>query len=170
MTTLLQRELLPEPDLDAPCLWMWVPLPPPDNHCHRSGQYSRYATAAYRDWLAVAGPRLQAALGAAWEPDTERWWEVRVTLRLPGGARPDGQNLLKPLLDLLSGKHTLDADGEAGRRGQVVRGRGLWNDDNRLQRAVMETVAIGCPPAECGAELVAVVVPAPEDRRKRRKR
>src|SRR5690242_12641111 len=64
-----------------------LPLPPPDNLCHRSGQFSRYATAPYRDWLSLAARRLREALGP-WPADGDEWWGVEVWLWM--GGRSDG--------------------------------------------------------------------------------
>lgn len=144
------------------------PLPPPDNHLHATGQYGRYARPAYKDWLQIARPLLLEALGDAWEPDTARWWRITVSLHL--GSRGDGQNYLKPLLDLLSGAYVVeqaftDAKGRKISKGTILHGRGLWDDDCRVACLESEVIFRRC------AYPMAIVswepCPAPGDERAR---
>lgn len=102
-----------------------LPLPPPDNHCHRTGPYGRYPTATYADWLRISAPMLRAVLGE-WEPDAERWWRVTLLLDLPAGNRTDGANYIKPCLDLLKGNWCEE------KARKVQEGHGLVDDDHRL--------------------------------------
>lgn len=153
--------------MPAPLI-LWVPLPPPDNHCHLSNRYGRYPTRAYQDWLRVAAPLLREALGER-EPDRECWWEVVVDLRL--GTQGDGPNYLKPLLDLLSGAQAVERSGvdEQGRRvtkGQIVKPGGLWDDDRRVRLAAARVTHRRDP--EPGALLTARPCPPPVDVRAQR--
>lgn len=112
-----------------------LPLPPADNQCHRSGRFSRYATAEYRDWLDLAGEILREALGD-WQPDTARWWRVEGYLCL-GVRDRDAANHTKAALDLLSGsrvarKGDLRRSGEAATPGVILKPGGLWDDDCRV--------------------------------------
>lgn len=113
-------------DPDTGRLVLVLPLPPPDNHCHASGQYGRYPTKAYKDWLGIAGPMLAEVLGD-WQPDTAQWWVVTGTLWL--GSQGDGPNYLKATLDLLSGAQ-IKADNP--RKGSIVKPGALWDDDRRV--------------------------------------
>lgn len=137
----------------AEVLSVVLPCPPPDNHCHRSGQYCRYPTAAYRDWLEVARPLVRAALPAGWEPDRECWWEVRVSVAL--GSRADAQNFLKPLLDLLSGAAPRALDPG---KGKVEKPGLLWDDDGRVRTLSLIVLTIREP--EPAVSVIAW--PAPE--------
>lgn len=117
--------------------------PPPDNQCHASAKGGhRYATATYQDWLRRTEPELRALLGD-WQPDTERWWSVHLVLRLP--SQGDGQNLVKPLLDLLSGSYVVeqthkDASGRRISKGTVLKVGALWDDDRRVKRLLVEVI------------------------------
>lgn len=113
-----------DPETGALCLTL--PLPPPDNQCHRSGAYGRYPTTAYQDWLRIAQPQLAELLGD-WQPDTERWWFVSGLLAL--GSRGDGQNYLKAVLDLFSGAQVKP---ETPGKGSILKPGALWNDDRRV--------------------------------------
>lgn len=123
-----------DPVTGALCLAL--PLPPPDNHCHRSGPGgTRYPAAEYKTWLDLAAPQLRETLGA-WEPDRERWWHVVIALVL--GSRGDGQNYVKPVLDLLSGAQVVTATytDPRGRRigkGTIIKPGALWDDDRRVR-------------------------------------
>jgi hypothetical protein len=99
-----------------------IPIPPPDNHLHASGQYARYPKSAYKEWLGLVVAPLRDALGA-WEPDTSNWWVVRGQLALHPHAG-DSQNYLKATLDWLSGAYVSG--------GAVAHQGGLWNDDCRV--------------------------------------
>ncbi|MFN3652584.1 MAG: hypothetical protein ACK47B_23655 [Armatimonadota bacterium] len=134
-------------DPAGPRLELEVPLPPPDNQCHRSGRFSRYATAAYRDWLDVAGEPLREALGG-WQPDTERWWSVSLVLRL--GSQGDGPNYLKPALDLLTGSRAArsgdrDQHGNKIDAGRIIKPGALWNDDRRVARVELVVTQVRQP-------------------------
>ncbi len=146
-----------------------LPLPPPDNHCHLNGRFSRYATQDYRDWLRVAALALREAL--AGQPcDDAHWWGVEAHLWL--GARGDGPNYVKPLLDLLGGsrmpaKGERDADGKPLEQSKVLKTReGLFDDDRRVRWVLPNVEAINC--AEPRVVLVAFPVLAPTDERQER--
>lgn len=154
---------MPE-EVPAPlALALTLPLPPPDNHCHRSGAYGRYPTAAYKEWLSVAAPLLREALGDR-EPDTERWWMVTGIVAM--GGRGDAQNLIKPVLDLLSGAQVDEAgrlDETTGKRvgkGAVVKLGALWDDDGRVAVLAWKVRAVKHP--EPHVELMAWPTEAPE--------
>lgn len=141
-----------------------LPCPPPDNHCHRSGLYGRYPTAAYKDWLDIAAPQLAAVLGD-WPPDTERWWAVTLTVQM--GSRGDASNLIKPCLDLLSGA-CVDREGQlnpaTGKRegaGKIRKPGGLWDDDRRVQRVTCQVACYRHP--EPAVTLQAFPVAPPVD-------
>lgn len=137
-----------------------LPLPPSDNKCHRSGAYSRYAAAPYRDWLDIAREQLLALLGE-WQPDAPTrnasgkvvdagtWWRVDGELFL--GVRPgDGPNYIKPALDMLSGSYVARAGDrdEAGDQisiGKILKRRGFWDDDNRVQVGSWRVVGLRHP-------------------------
>lgn len=120
-------------DPKSACLQLALCLPPTDNMLHRSGAYGRYPTAGYKDFLGICTPQLDEVLGD-WEPDTERWWEVKIGLFL--GSRADGPNYTKALLDLLSGARVAEEKLEIGERkigkGSIYHHGGLWNDDRRV--------------------------------------
>ena len=113
-----------------------LPLPPADNQLTRSGRFSHYATAEYRDFLEIANERLKAVLGD-WEPDRNHWWSVTGYLRM-GVRDRDPANHLKATLDVLSGayaprKDVKDAQGNVIARKDVVTRPGLlWDDDCRV--------------------------------------
>lgn len=148
-----------------------LPLPPTDNHCHRSGAFSRYATTEYRDWLEVAGKTLQEALGPLWEPDASEWWGVEISLWLSG--RGDGPNYQKAVLDLLGGSRIpakgerCPKTGERLDRSKVQKdGRGLYVNDKRVRWSLPNVRAVNCE--EPRLVLVAFPVPAPTDERAER--
>lgn len=120
-------------DSERASLEATLPLPPTDNHCHRSGRWSRYATAEYREWLALVNPYLVEALGD-WEPDRERWWLVGGVVRL-GKRRGDPLNYLKPIVDALTGSRV--------EQGVVVHPGALWDDDARVSCGGWVCVEVG---------------------------
>lgn len=106
-----------------------LPLPPSDNQCHRSGQYGRYPTTAYKTWLDLSAPLLRVALGQR-PIDTTEWWEVNLGVwNKPRGY--DVQNLGKAVLDLLSGAQV---DG----KGKIVKPGALYDDDKRVKRLTID--------------------------------
>lgn len=147
---------------DIPILVIELPLPPPDNMCQRSGQYHRYVTAEYRDWLDICGPMVRAAL-PGWEPDTERWWEVSGKLWFGPRTRGDGPNYIKPSLDLLTGARgakkgepdprTGEPIGPSG-VGRIIKPGLFWNDDRRVHLGFWRV--IGTHHAEPTLELTVV--------------
>lgn len=116
-------------------LYVVLPIPPPDNGCHRSGPLGRYPTARYREWLDTCEPILAETL-AFHTTDTENWWEIRLLYYM--AARGDMPNREKAVLDLLAGSVV--------RKGRIEKsGRGLFDDDRRVKRVVKEWVQIGTP-------------------------
>ncbi len=157
-------------DPEARTLRLGLPLPPPDNMCHRSGAYGRYATAPYRDWLALAAKRLRALLGP-WPADTEGWWGVDVSLWM--GSRSDGANHLKPLLDLLGGSYVPEKGerdpltGKLADRDKIQKtNQGLFLNDRRVRWALPNVITVHCAEPRC--MVVASPAPAPRDERAER--
>lgn len=125
------------PDPDARRLEAVIPLPPPDNHLHASGQYGRYPTAAYKTWLGlVAEPLQDALLAVGWAADTDTWWAVGGKLALPPRAG-DNQNYLKASLDWLSGAYV--------DRGRIEHRGGWWDDDCRVVLGLWVPVEVRSP-------------------------
>lgn len=122
-------------DPETGCLTLELPLPPPDNACHRSSAGGkRYPTAAYKDWLDLVAPQLREVLGD-WQPDRERWWRVRGVVWLAG--QGDGPNYIKATLDLLSGAYVVptaftDRKGKKVSKGTILKPGAFWDDDRRV--------------------------------------
>lgn len=133
-----------------PELSVELPLPPPDNALHMSGQYCRYATKAYKEWLTICRPILKDAIGGR-EPDTERWWVVTLGFYMP--ARGDMPNREKAALDLLAGSSVCEDKGKD--KGKIVKaGDGFFDDDCRVTRVVKDWVEIGTPVDEARVRIV----------------
>ncbi len=129
---------------DGAVLRVVLPTPPPDNLCAASSGVVRYPTARYKDFLNTAGPHLRFVLGDC-QPDCAHWWRVWVRVWLPGH-QGDVQNLVKPLLDLLSGTR-LGERGEKNARGTSMAGRIvkhglLWDDDRRVELREVRLMAV----------------------------
>lgn len=121
-------------------LVFFTPLPPPDNHRIGTHGGRHFASARYKEWIGIARDRVEQALPEGWVPDTEHWWDTRLSLLLPSMAT-DGPNYAKAILDLLSGlkvveKDYVDEKGTERLRGTIQRTGLLWDDDNRTHLTV----------------------------------
>lgn len=112
-----------------------LPLPPSANNMHRrtvrGGKAVQYATDAYREWLIVANEMVRDALmgmhGNMPPLDLDKWWGIEVGI-FAGPRRVDTDNVIKPVLDLLSGHYP----GSGGR----IEKQGLLFDDDRRVKVV----------------------------------
>lgn len=126
-------------------------LPPTDNQLARSTATGRrYPAPAYLEWLEREHRRLREVLGE-WEPDRAGWWQVALRLHL-GSPPGDGQNRLKAVLDMLSGRRVVSR--------RVEDGPGLWRDDARV--TTMVTVVATLHDPEPRVVIIAGPAPAPE--------
>lgn len=143
MTNLLDMMETVE-DRQALAFCIELPMPPTDNMCHKSTAGGRrYRTPEYDAWLKIAPEMLQKALGDQ-TPDPVRWWTVDIRLWLPG-TRSDGQNYLKPLIDLLSGSRLERYKTKKGDWAvHIVKPGGLWTDDKRVRFLYLSVEAINC--------------------------
>lgn len=143
MTNLLDMMETTE-DRQALAFCIELPMPPTDNMCHASmANGKRYPTPTFRQWLKDAGKMLRDKLGDQ-TPDPLRWWSVDIHLWLEG-TRSDGQNYLKPLIDLLSGAQIQKYKTLAGNASErIIKPGGLWKDDKRVRFLYLSVEAINC--------------------------
>jgi hypothetical protein len=111
-------------------------LPPTDNALHRSRYGRVIASKPYRVWLDTHATLLLLALRNQGfrEPDTAHWWAVSLTLTLTPRHRSDATNYTKATLDLLGGAQTVG--------GKIVHMGGLFANDRRVRRCVIEWAAV----------------------------
>jgi Holliday junction resolvase RusA-like endonuclease len=96
-----KRFIRGDPDPDAPVCRLLLPVPPSTNNLFRNGSHGgRYKTKAYKAWIAEAGWEIMHQRPPTLHPPLRTC--LRVLIEAPIGPNRDIDNVLKPLLDLLT--------------------------------------------------------------------
>lgn len=111
-------------------------LPPTDNYLSTPMGRRKIATRAYRTWLDAHATLLSVKLREQGfrEPDAAHWWDIGLAITLTPRHRSDATNYLKASLDLLGGAQIVN--------GRVVHMGGLYANDRRVRRCVIEWAAV----------------------------